>query len=133
MLTWSVGPLLLEAQPPKVNSQLAGLTSKLEAMNLHEAVFLAVFWLAVRVSGFDPFAWSAGPDSDLWSSIAAEITSRRPGCITIHKLKSHMSFSEARTSWELWFVVGNSKANFWAKQALAELSEQRPDFNDKTP
>ena len=61
--------------------------------------------------------WAAGPVSDLWSAIAAEVVTRPPGFITVTKVKSHLDPSEASGTYEQRLIAGNAKADFWAKQA----------------
>ena len=82
--------------------------------------------------GFDPFIWTSGPDTDLWSALAAEIISRSPGLITVTKVKSHLDPVEATNPWDRWLIVGNSKADFWAKQALSTHSQTKPLWNPHT-
>ena len=69
--------------------------------------------------GFDPFIWASGPDTDLWSALAAEIISRPPGMITVTKVRSHLDLELACNSRDRWLILGNSKADSLAKQALS--------------
>ena len=79
--------------------------------------------------GFDPFVWASGPDTDLWSALAAEIISRPPGMITVTKVKSHLDPEWATNSRDRWLILGNSKADSLAKQALSIHSRTRVLWN----
>ena len=72
---------------------------------------------------FDVFAWRTHPNLDLWSEIASVLVAKGPSSFQVQKVKAHRSVHQAEGVLDQWTIVGNDKADSWAKSSIFEYLE----------